>query len=71
MYLQMDNLLPLRGSNRYPHSFGLVIRLCLELGIQPIFVPIGEPWRNGIVEHFQNVFDKMFFRAQYFSGCSP
>ena len=67
-YLQMDNLLPLRGSNRYPHSFGLVIRLCLKLGIQPIFIPIKEPWRNGIVEHFQNVFDKMFFRAQYFGS---
>lgn len=66
MYLQMDNKLSARGSNRYPHSFGLVIRLCLKLEIQPIFIPIKEPWRNGIIEHFQNVFDKMFFRSQYF-----
>jgi len=65
-YLQMDNKLPMRGSNRYPHSFGLVIRLCLYLGIQPVFIPIKEPWRNGIIEHFQNVFDKSFFRSQYF-----
>ena len=65
-YLQLDNILSIRGSNLYPHSFGLVIRLCLSLGIQPIFIPIREPWRNGIIEHFQNVFDKMFFRAQYF-----
>ena len=69
-YLQLDNKLPSRGSNRYPHSLGLVIRLCLHLGIQPIFIPIKEPWRNGIIEHFQNVFDKMFFRAQYFEGFS-
>jgi len=69
-YLQMDNTLPSRGSNRYPHSFGLVIRLCLHLGIQPIFIPIKEPWRNGIIEHFQNVFDKMFFRTQYFESFS-
>ena len=67
-YLQMDNKLPMRGSNRYPHSFGLVIRLCLYLGIQPIFIPIAEPWRNGIIERFQDVFDKMFFRSQYFKG---
>jgi len=67
-YLQMDNKLPAHGSNLYPHSFGLVIRLCLKLGIQPVFIPVKEPWRNGIVEHFQNVFDKMFFRAQYFSS---
>jgi len=67
-YLQMDNQLPMRGSNRYPHSFGLVIRLCLYLDIQPIFIPVGEPWRNGIIERFQDVFDKMFFRSQYFKG---
>ena len=67
-YLQMDNMLSARGSNRYPHSFGLVIRLCLKLGIQPLFIPVGEPWRNGIIEHFQDVFDKMFFRAQYFKN---
>ena len=66
LYEQMDNKLPMRGSNQYPHSFGLVIRLCLYLGIQPLFIPLAEPWRNGIIEHFQNVFDKMFFRTQYF-----
>ena len=63
LYEQMDNKLPLRGSNQHPHSFGLVIRLCLYMGIQPLFIPLREPWRNGIIEHFQNVFDKMFFRA--------
>lgn len=42
-YLQMDNLLCSRGSNRYPHSLGIIIRLCLYLGIEPIFIPIREP----------------------------
>jgi len=69
-YLQMDNQLALRGSNHYPHSFGVVIRLCLYLGLQPLFIPLAEPWRNGIIEHFQNVFDKMFFRTQYFKDFS-
>lgn len=69
-YLQMDNKLPLRGSNRYPRSFGLIIRICLYLGIQPIFIPLGEPWRNGIIERFQDVFDKSFFRSQYFKSFS-
>ena len=66
LYEQMDNQLPMRGSNQCPHSFGIVIRLCLYMGVQPLFIPLREPWRNGIIEHFQNVFDKMFFRAQYF-----
>jgi putative transposase len=66
LYEQMDNKLPLRGSNQNPHPFGLVIRLCLYMGIQSLFIPLREPWRNGIIEHFQNVFDEMFFQAQYF-----
>lgn len=65
-YLQMDNILAARGSNKYPHSFGMVIRLCLHVGIQPVFIPAREPWRNGIIERFQDVFDKVFFRAQFF-----
>ena len=64
--LQMNNLLPCRGSNHYPHSFGIIVRLCLHLGIQLIFIPIQESWCNGIIEHFKYVFDQMFFRSQYF-----
>ncbi|MFQ5932689.1 MAG: integrase core domain-containing protein [Nitrospiraceae bacterium] len=69
-YLQLDNQLPFRGSNRYPRSFGLVLRLCLHLGIQPVFIPPREPWRNGIIERFQQVFEKGFFRAQPFASFS-
>ena len=29
-------------------------------------IPIREPWRNGIIEHFQLNFDQMFFRSQTF-----
>lgn len=64
--LQMDNELSFRGSNRYPHSLGLVLRLCLALGVQPLFIPLGEPWRNGAIEKMQDIFDKVFFRIQAF-----
>lgn len=64
--LQLDNELSFRGSNRYPRSFGLLIRLCLFLGVQPLFIPEGEPWRNGIIERFNDVYDKLFFRSQTF-----
>jgi transposase-like protein len=67
-FLQLDNELSFRGSNRYPHSLGLVLRMCLSLGIQTIFIPIGEPWRNGTVEKLQDIFDKMFYRRQHFSS---
>jgi len=65
-FLQMDNALYFRGSNRYPRSFGQVIRFCLSLGVQPAFIPLGEPWRQGILERFNNVYDKTFFRRQKF-----
>ena len=61
-YLQMDNQLPFRGSNRYPRSFGKIIRLCLELGIQPVFIPLREPWRNAEVEKFQDTCQFRFLR---------
>lgn len=67
-YLQMDNFLSLRGSNLHPRSFGIVIRTCLYLGIQPVFIPLNEPWRNGVIEHFQDVFDKRFFRMEIFNN---
>jgi transposase len=46
-YLQLDNQSPFRGSDRHPRSFGIVIKLCLSLNIQPVFIPLNEPWRNG------------------------
>jgi putative transposase len=65
-FLQMDNALTFRGSNRYPRSFGLVIRLCLHYGVTPVFIPIKEPWRNGVIESFNDSYDKNFYRRQWF-----
>ncbi|MCK4527983.1 transposase [candidate division WOR-3 bacterium] len=67
-FIQFDNELSFRGSNRYPRSLGLVIRMCLSLGVQVIFIPVGEPWRNGVIEKFQDVFDKIFYRKQFFTS---
>jgi hypothetical protein len=65
-FLQIDNELSFRGSNRYPRSFGLVIKLCLHFGVQPVFIPTGEPWRNGVIEKFNDTYNKTFFRRQWF-----
>jgi len=67
-YLQMDNQLPFTGSNRYPRAFGSVIRLCLYLGVEPIFIPIREPRRNGHIERFQQTYKKMFLNKYYFNN---
>lgn len=66
--LQLDNELSFLGSNRYPHSLGKVLKLCLALGIQPVFIPQGEPWRNGVVEHFNRTFEHSFYRTEQFES---
>jgi len=69
-YLQLDNELCFRGSNRHPRSPGIVIRLCLYFGVQPVFIPIAEPWRNGAIEKFNDTYNKKFFRQQWFPSYS-
>jgi putative transposase len=51
-FLQMDNYLAFWGSLIRPNALGKVIRLCLMHEVIPVFIPIKEPWRNGIIEHF-------------------
>lgn len=67
-FIQFDNELSFRGSNKHPRSIGLVIRLCLYFGVTPVFIPVGEPWRNGVIEKFNDTYNKKFFRRQWFPG---
>jgi putative transposase len=62
--LQLDN----GGPFVAPKGLGLVVRLCLHQGVTPHFIPAREPWRNGTVEHFNDTFDKRFFRQEHFSS---
>ena len=64
--LQMDNELAFRGSNRYPRSFGSVVRFALSQGVAPVFIPVKEPWRNGIIERFNHTYQKRFLQMQTF-----
>ena len=66
--LQMDNELAFRGSNRYPRSFGSVVRFALSQGVAPIFIPVKEPWRNGIIEKFNDTYGKRFLQAYTFKN---
>lgn len=66
--LQMDNELAFRGSNRYPRSFGSVVRFALSQGVAPVFIPVKEPWRNGIIEKFNDTYGKKFLRAYTFKN---
>ena len=64
--LKMDNCLDFRGSNLYPRSPSKLMRVCLDLGIQPVFIPLREPWRNGVVENLNGLLDRFLFRTKTF-----
>jgi putative transposase len=62
--VQFDNHSNLRGAiPPRASTFGPVVATCLDLGVTARFAPIREPWRNGVVEHFNDVWDKSFFRT--------
>lgn len=63
-YLQMDNALEFRGPNRYPRSFGQVVRLALDLQVEPVFIPTGEPWRNGLIEWLNGFLDRRLLTVE-------
>jgi hypothetical protein len=64
--LKMDNCLDFRGSNLYPRALSKLIRVCLDLGVQPVFIPIREPWRNGVVENLNGLLNRFLLRLQTF-----
>jgi putative transposase len=62
--VQFDNHSNLRGGiPPRASTFGPVVATCLDLGVIARFAPLREPWRNGVVEHFNDVWDKSFFRT--------
>ena len=58
---QVDNDMPLYGSPTHPRGMGQFIRLCLHNGIEPYFIPIREPWWNGVVEKFNDHWEQKFY----------
>jgi putative transposase len=64
--LKMDNCLDFRGSNRHPRSPSKLVRVCLDLGVRPVFIPLREPWRNGVVENLNGLLDRFLLRLQTF-----
>jgi transposase len=67
-FLQLDNELVFFGNRRYPNALGQVMRLCFQVGVELVFIPVREPWRNGIVEKFNDHWSRKFY--QRVSICS-
>jgi hypothetical protein len=55
---QVDNEMVFYGSRAHPRGMGPLIRLCLALSVEPWFIPVREPWRNGVVERFNAIWEQ-------------
>ena len=42
-----------------------MIRLCLRFGVEPVFIPAGEPQFNGSVENFNGWFQPRLFQRRF------
>jgi putative transposase len=58
--IQIDNAMSFFGSPTHPHGMGPLIRLCLHNDVEPWFIPMAEPWRNGMIENFNDRYQQMF-----------
>jgi len=58
--LQVDNAMSFFGSPTHPRGMGPLIRLCLHNGVEPWFIPMAEPWRNGMIESFNDRYQQQF-----------
>lgn len=59
---QVDNEMVFYGSQAHPRGMGSLIRLCLLNRIEVWFIPPGEPWRNGVVEKFNDHWRQKFLQ---------
>lgn len=57
---QVDNEMVFYGSPTHPRGMGSLIRLCLMQGVEPWFIPMSEPWRNGVIEKVNDHYRQKF-----------
>ena len=65
-FLQLDNEASFRGSLYHIKTFGKLSRFCLNFGIEIVFIPFKEPWRNGYIENFNKRFNELLWQSNRF-----
>ena len=65
-FLQLDNDAAFNGGYKVPRVFGQFVRLALYVGVELIFLPVGEPECNGDIEQFNRLWSHAFFERQHF-----
>ena len=63
--VQFDNGREFCGFGKGARYLTQVIRLCLRLGIEPVFIPKAKPQRNGSVENFNGWFQPLLLKKPF------
>jgi putative transposase len=67
-YAQFDNDMIFQGTHRYPDALGRVIRVCLSLGVTPVFVPPREMGFQAAIESYNGWWQaRVWLRFQHAS----
>lgn len=67
--VQFDNGREFCGFGYSARFLSRVIRLCLRLGVEPIFIPKGKPQHNGSVENFNGWFQPLLLSRPFRRPC--
>lgn len=65
-FLQVDNEGAFRGGLYHPKTFGRLVRFCINFGVEMIFIPFNEPWRNAHIESLNGRFQKLVWDKNRF-----
>lgn len=67
-FLQLDNDAAFTGLGRKARIFGQFVRTALYFGIEPVFIPPGEPKRNSVVERTGGLWASAFWNRNHFAS---
>jgi hypothetical protein len=64
-YAQFDNDMVFQGAHRYPDTVGRISRLCLALGVIPVFVPPLEHGMQNLIESFNGLWQAKVWQRHH------
>lgn len=64
--LQIDNEATFCGGHRHKRVFSQVVRLCLSLGVEVVFIPVYSPRKNSVIESFNSDWVEAFWQRERF-----
>lgn len=64
-YAQFDNDTVFQGAHQFPDTVGGVSRLCLQLGIIPVFAPPAEHGPQNVIESYNNLWQEKVWQRHH------